>query len=342
VHLLEWGYETRTTITKHQLSSFIFHPLSFPMLSPSDLLRLPYTSDLTEGGIAYALLSLPHKNGSYDQLRRTVTQTIVELAFRRYLSQQDIPFDITAATPFTDPERFDVSLGGHRCDVKSQLISNRRKISELRRDPSALLKASALIPVDPTIGDGFLDHDLLLFSLLLGLSATSLSDLKKAVGANQPNYLIHIMPPKWRNPQHWNPLGTLTLKSEAISELTIEISGQNQARGKLTRLVTLPPKTRVTLDEPFYSVTSLHAKSIPSARVGIHSSALKEAYVIPPLEWKNIWVYGMEIILAGYLTRGEFRQRAKTAKSLSLPIAELHPLPELFNRVREWEAKQKK
>jgi hypothetical protein len=308
------------------------------MLSPSDLLHLPYTPNLTEGGIAYALLSVPYKNVSYDGLRRTVAQAIVELAFRRYLSQQDIPFEVTAATPFTDPERFDVSLGGHRCDVKSKLISSRKKISELRHDPSALLKTSALISSEPAVGDGFLDHDLLLFSFLLGLTAVSSSDLKKAAEANQPYYLIHLMPKKWSNPQHWNPLGRLTLKSESSSELQIEISGQDQTHGKLSRLVTLLPKTRITLDEPFYSVTSLHAKSIPSTRVGIHSSNIKEAYVIPPLEWKNIWVYGMEIILAGYLTRGEFRQRTKSARSLSLPIAELHPLPELFVRVKEWEA----
>jgi hypothetical protein len=311
------------------------------MLSPTDLIRLPYTPDLTEGGIAYALLSLPYKNLSCDELRRTVSQGIVELAFRRYLSQQDIPFEITAATPFTDPERFDVSLGGHRCDVKSQLISNRRKISELRRDPTSLLKSYALISSEPTVGDGFLDHDLLLFSFLLGLTAISSSDLKKSVAANQPNYLIHLMPKKWSNPQHWNPLGRLTLKSESSAELQVEISGQDQTHRKLSRLATLPPKTRITLDEPFYSVTSLHAKSIPSARVGIHSPAIKEAYLIPPLEWKNIWVYGMEIILAGYLTRGEFRQRSR-AKSPSLPIAELHPLPELFVRVKEWETGRKR
>ena len=99
------------------------------MLSPSDLLRLPYTPDLTEGGIAYALLSLPYANLSYDRIRRTVAGAIVELAFRRHLSQQDIPFDITAATPFTDPTRHDVSLGGHRCDIKSFLISHREQIS---------------------------------------------------------------------------------------------------------------------------------------------------------------------------------------------------------------------
>ena len=40
------------------------------MLSPDDLLRLPYTPDLTEGGIAYALRSLSYKNLSCDQLRQ--------------------------------------------------------------------------------------------------------------------------------------------------------------------------------------------------------------------------------------------------------------------------------
>ncbi len=312
------------------------------MLSPDDFLRLPYTPDLTEGGIVYALRSLSYKNLSCDQLRQISSGAVVELAFRRYLSQQEIPFEITSATPFTDPARHDVSLGGHRCDVRSQLISTHRRISELRRDPGALLKTSVLMPVEPMIGDGFSDHDLFVFAVLTGLTAASLSDLKKAVAANQPHYLVHVMPQPWRSPQHWNPLGALILKSESTSEVQIELSGQDEGRGNLTRLVTLPPKTRVVLDESFYAVTALHIKSIPTARVGIHSRMHREAYVITPLEWKNIWVYGMDILLAGYLTRGEFRQRAKNVKSLSLPMTELYPLPDLFKRVQEWGAERKK
>jgi len=306
------------------------------MLSPSDLLRLPYTPDLTEGGISYALLALKHKNPSCEQLRQTVAQAIVELAFRRYLSQQDIPYDITAATPFTDPTRYDVSLGGHRCDLNAQLISSRRKISELRRDPNLLLKASAMVSPEPV---GLSDHDLLLFSFLLGLTANSSSDVKKTIAANQPNYLIHVMPTKWRNPQHWKPLGALNLKSESSSSLQVEISGQDREREKIVRLVTLPPKTRITLDEPFYSISALHVKNIPTARVGLRSQAHGETHIIPSLEWKNIWVYGMDIILVGYLTRGEIRQRAQKP---SLPISGLQPLPDLFRRVQEWEAGRKR
>jgi hypothetical protein len=162
------------------------------------------------------------------------------------------------------------------------------------------------------------------------------------------------MPEKWRKPFNWNPLGALVLKSESDTEMLVEISGQDSGRGNLTRLVNLPPKTRVTVDDPFYSVTALHVKKIPSSRLGIHSSAHKEVHLISPLEWGNIWVYGINITLAGFISRGEFRQRAKLlapnsrtfqydhtkTKNLAVPISELNPLPDLFARVREWKAQQ--
>jgi hypothetical protein len=74
--------------------------------------------------------------------------------------------------------------------------------------------------------------------------------------------------------------------------------------------------------------------------------------VVEALDWGNIWVYGMEILLTGYLTREEFNRRASfvqagtrvfqydrtRTKNLAVPVSELKPLPELFGRVREWSA----
>jgi hypothetical protein len=74
--------------------------------------------------------------------------------------------------------------------------------------------------------------------------------------------------------------------------------------------------------------------------------------VISPLEWGNIWVYGLEIILTGFISRGEFRQRAKSitpntrvfqfdhtkTKNLAVPVSNLDPLHDLFTRVKEWKA----
>jgi hypothetical protein len=158
------------------------------MLFSTDILRLPYSPDLTEGGIEYALRWLAYSfdagNTPYDRLRRVVASVAVELAFRRYLSQNNIPFEVKAATPFTDRERYDVSLGGRRCDLKSYLISHRAQIMEMRRDPSVLLGASALVSADQHAGDGHLRNDIYIFGFLAGLTAASQADMKKAIETN--------------------------------------------------------------------------------------------------------------------------------------------------------------
>ncbi|MBI5822594.1 MAG: hypothetical protein HZB18_01090 [Chloroflexi bacterium] len=319
------------------------------MLTPANLLRLPYTPDLTEGGIAYALRSLTHSFdragvSPYDRLRRSVASVVVELAFRRHLSQQNIPFEVKASAPFTDRERYDVSLGGRRCDVKSYLISHRSQIAEMRRDPSVLLSAPALVPADQHAGDGHLRNDIYIFGFLAGLIAASQADLKKAIETKQPHYLVHAMPEAWRKPPHWNPLGALTLKSDSAEELLVEINGQDEGREMKRGVISLPPKTKVAVAESFYSLTSVHIRRMADARVGIKCEAIKEAHVILPAEWGNIWVYGLEIFLAGCLSYEEFGRRATAlapnskvfqyehtrVKNLCLPVSSLKPMKKLF------------
>jgi hypothetical protein len=327
------------------------------MINSSNILRLAYTPDLTEGGIVYAVRSLPYTydrmGGSpFNRLRRIVAGVAVELAFRRYLSEKDIPFDVKGATPFTDPDRYDVSLGGHRCDVKSFLITHREQIADMRRNPSIILKAPALVPLDQHAADGHADNDLYLFAFLSGLIAASQDDLKKVVTVNQPCYLMHPMPDAWCKPVTWNPLGPLSLKSESDDMLTVEIGGQDEGREFMTRVVELPPRKRVLVDDPFFALAYLHVKSPPSARIGIHSPVRAETYLINPLDWGNIWVYGMDILLAGYITREEFGRRAQLiqpgsrvfqynqtrAKNLAIPVADLKSLTDLFEKVKAWEA----
>ncbi len=325
------------------------------MSTASDLLRLPYTCDLTEGGIACALHSLPYiynRSGSsvYDHLRRLVTGTVVELAFRRYLSEQSIPFEVRSAAPFAEPDRYDVWLGEHRCDLKSFLISHRDQIKEIRHDPQALLRAPALVASDQHAGEGHTGHDLYLFAFLTGLIATSQSDLQKVIDTKQPHYLLHVMPEAWRRPAVWSPLGKLVLKSEAEEGVTIEIGGQAEGRERQSCLVELPPQTRLEVDTGFFSLSYLHIKTKPSARIGIHSSIRKETHLVGAQDWGNIWVYGMDMLLAGYLTREEFSRCASFiqtgsrvfqydqthVKNLAVPVSDLRPLSELFERVKMW------
>ena len=326
------------------------------MIDVSDFIQLPYTSDLTEGGIAYALRSLPYAYeragvSPHEKLRRAVANAAVELAFRRYLSAQEIPYEVKNPTPFAGPERYDVTLGGHRCELISFLISNRKQISEVHDHPRVLLEAPALVPSDQHAGDGHADNDLYVFAFLTGLIAASQDDLKKAIETGQPYHLVHVMDDTWRKPFHWNPLGSLTLKSESDEQMLIEISGQDAGREFMTRTIHLPPKTKVTVDDPFYSLTSVHVRRPPVARLGIHSPVLKEAHVIGPQEWGNIWLYGMDVYLAGYTSYRGFRRCASTiapgsrvfqynrtqVKNLAVPVSQLAPLGRLFEQVKDWE-----
>jgi hypothetical protein len=330
------------------------------MISAPDFIRIPYTPDLTESGIAYALRSLPYTydrmGGSlYSRLRRIVGGVAVELAFRRYLSGRDIPYDVKGATPFTEPDRYDISLGGHRCDLKTFIISKRNQITAMRRNPSLTLRAPALIPEDQFAAANHSEQDIYLFGFLLGLTTNSPEDIQKAVDAGQPTYLMHPLRSDWSHPQAWTTLSRLALKSECAQPIQVEIGGQDAERNFITETLTLPPLTRVFAQNAYQSLVYIHTDSVPEARVGIHSPAKGDIYLIQPHEWGNIWIYGMDIWLTGYMAHEEFRRKASAifagsrvfqysktqTKNFSVPVADLRPLSEFFERVKEWEKVKK-
>ncbi len=157
------------------------------------------------------------------------------------------------------------------------------------------------------------------------------------------------MPDSWKRPQQWNPLGKLTLKSDAEEPQRVEIGGQDAGRQMRSLEIEIPPKTRVQIDEGFFSLAYVHSKNMPNARIGIHSPIRKQTYIIEASEWDNIWVYGTDILLAGYLTREEFNRRASflregahvfpydqtRTKSLAVSVCDLKPVAELFEHVKQ-------
>jgi hypothetical protein len=327
------------------------------MITAKDFIHLPYSPDLTEGGIAYACRSLNYTynrmGGSpYARLRRIVGGVAVELALRHYLTGLAVPFDVKGATPFTEPDRYDVSLGGHRCDIKSFLITHRQQISDVRHDPSVLLQAPALIPSDQFAAQTHTAQDLYLFGFLSTLVAASQEDVRKVFAASQPAYLIHAFPKEWSQPNQWTPLGALALKNEDEQTLDVEIGGQNSEREFITEQAGLPSRRRVELSSSFHSLAYFHAKRIPSARIGVHSPVKNETYLIHPPEWGNIWLYGMDIWLTGYILHEEFQRKAShvpagsrvfqynetRTKNLAVPVTELHSLGELLEKVKTWKA----
>lgn len=280
---------------------------------PPSPLRLPYDVSLTVAGIEYAKKSLHYTYNRMGlnpaaRLRKIVAGVAVELAFRRWLEAQRVPYDLLGATPFTEPDRYDLRLAGRRCDVKSFVVGDRASISPLRRDPAWLLEAEALVPEDQFRGDTLEENDFYLFGFLAGLETRHRAELEKALLAEQPVYLLHTpAEPRWRGGGDWRSLGRLVLTADLNETLALEVGGQNAARTTQAERLTLAPRARTVTADEYYSLLYLHPARLPAGPVGVRSAVLGETVLVQPRHWENIWVYGLEIFLAGWLTKAEFR-----------------------------------
>lgn len=329
------------------------------MLSPQDFISLPYTPDLTQAGITYACRSLAYtynRMGTrfFERLRRITAGIAVELALRRWLHTQGIPFDTLGETDFTQPDRYDIALGGHRCDLKSFLITRREQIRSLRHAPQQLLEAQALVPLDQHRSHQHA-QDLYLFAFVYALFARRESEIRRASQKAQPFYWIHPVSRSWSRPKAWYPLAPLVLKSEGESPLSLEIGGQAEDGSFISTHVELRPRTPYLLEVPFFSLLYVHASVPPQARLGIRSRTRAETYLIHPEDWGNIWVYGLEILLVGWVTWEEFDLQARLlpagspvlqyrrtrTHNLALPVAKLRPVSTLLEHISTWEIRHR-
>jgi hypothetical protein len=330
------------------------------MITTADLLHLPYTPDLTACGITYACRSLAYgsslRDTLADNLRCMVGGMAVVLAFRRHLAAQDVPFHLLESAPFSRIDRYALSLGGHRCELKSFLITRREDILQIGKRPALALKSPALVPIEEFAKEDCKPDDITIFGLLLGVVASCWEEIDKAAAAGQPISLVHPLPKKWSCPEEWRHLEKLVLKSEDKIPIRVEIGGQDAGREFIATTLDLPPKTRVPVEQNFHSLAYIQSTSRPGARIGLHSATCGEAIIIPHQSWSNIWVYGMNILLMGWLSHEEFQRKARVLnagmkpflhdrtekKTLVVPMEELNPLGPLFSRIRAWAGGLKK
>jgi hypothetical protein len=325
------------------------------MISEADFIWIQYTPDMTLAGIQYACQSLPYTydrmgGDRFKRLRRIVAGKGVELAFKRYLNNHEIPHDMLGATPFTDPDHYDIAIGGRRCDLKSYLFTQKKRIRLVRQEPQQLLGAQALVPCDQMASDHLRDEDLYIFAFLTALMTPNQRTLAEAVEAGQPIHMMHAFPKGWGRAEKWASLGRLTVKSDATAPLKVEFGGQDEAHKIQREQIILQPQKRMRCKSNFFALSYLYTPNLPDGTVGVHSSQREETYLVEPMSWGNIWVYGMDVILGGYITRGEFRRKAARlpagsrvfqythtrTENFALPIQQLKPLNELFSHALQW------
>ena len=102
----------------------------------------------------------------YDTIRRTVASAALNLAFRRYLGENGVLFGVQEPTPFSDPDRYDLLLGGRTCELKTYLISRASQWQALSDDPRLALAAPALVPLDRHTTDTVRARDIYVFAFV--------------------------------------------------------------------------------------------------------------------------------------------------------------------------------
>jgi hypothetical protein len=326
------------------------------MVSTSDLINLDYSADLTEAGIAYArrfILTHPNSHTGrevYDSLRNVVADVAVELALRRYLLSHKVPHKYFETTPFTKPGRLEITIGGRRCNIKLSIITNKNQIRELEKDKTLLMSLPATLSKDEVVSNHIQDDDLYIFAFLKALVTTSIRSLKNAIHANQPVFLIYVLPLKWSNPNKWCSLGKIVLKSDSSDPIKLTLEGLDGQRNPQMEEIEINSGIEKASYLEYYTLNSLHLRMKPKGSLSIHSPLLKDTHLVKNIMWRNIWVYGLQIILGGYITRGEYRK--KLSENLvggqellsgsiqrtkpSIPVSGLHPLPDLFSRAKSW------
>jgi len=325
------------------------------MLSVDDLVILPYTTDLTQAGIAYACQTLPveaqlNRAEIFPHLRQLVIEQAAELAFRRHLSMRNVPHNLTDSSAFSGPARACAVLGGRCCDVFSYAIFHKWKIHQLHQDLKQLLSTSAPLSTADLSTKQRSDSDLVIISFVTGLVTANLWETKKAKSTGQPLHLVYPLPAIWSRRSSWTDLSPIACKSESNQPLTVTMVGQAEDRAIQTEVINLASRRKIQAQSHFYVLTYLQLAEMPSGRLGVHSGKLGKTLIIQSHEWGNIWVYGMKIYLAGWITRGELIKIARpdpsersewqpvspSDKQLAIPVSELRPLEELFTKAIEW------
>ena len=130
------------------------------------------------------------------------------------------------------------------------------------------------------------------------------------------------------------------MRSGSTTPVEVWLDGQNEQRQYQTETLSLLPGEAQEIRPSFYALASLRTTYNPNGNLEIQAGA-HTAYIAHAGQWTSHWDPGNQITLLGYLTRGEIRQMNRlNPNKRYYPLAVLHPLPALFERVRKWAEEQ--
>jgi hypothetical protein len=277
----------------------------------------------------------------------------VELAFQRALQERQSVFELLDdQSPCVSSHPVSLRISGRRCELVNFTIDQKHLIRQVRQNPACLQQAAVLLPSEKLAEsmEFASERDCYLFAFTLARVTRRAAELHQALSLRMPAYLVAPLPLRWARPAGLNSLGHLAAKVEDTaanvmwSPLSLELGGRGCDGNYQQAVLEFNAAGRQEVGVEFQSLAYLHTSRLPAVRVGIYSSRLDQVWVVSPSQWGNLWVYGLEIILVGWISRGAFHRLAQRIppgswvpfhpggqdKSLSVRVEQLRSFDELF------------
>jgi hypothetical protein len=297
------------------------------------LIELPFAVDLTRAGVGHLCRRLPFQSlsqqvPSFNDLRQSVAENVGRLALLRYLSEQGVPYSIEEVfSPSAGSAH--LLIGGRRCSISTELIAQKQEIRTLAKRPERWFSR----PIAEGKGPANQNHaepDIRVFAALTALVTKGRTDLATAIAAGQPYHLVYPLPPKWSQSKPWKPLGALSFNVEKDDDIQLELGGLDGRRRFLQTTLYLKSGRQVVELPEFHSIAYLHSVVPPIGQMSVYNPATSQTLVVQPKDWGNLWLYGLQILVLGYVP----------GTNTPSTYGELRPLGNLVQRARAWGLKQ--
>ena len=306
------------------------------MPGANDLHSLDYTEDLTQAGIAHLCRHLHHigarrRDLGFNALRQHVAETAAELALMRHLARHEIPYTVSASRS-PSSRASGILLGGRSLFLHVQLVSQARSVAGLSQDPARHLKQPVALDTR-VLDDAQAPEGIHLALRVLGTVTKGPRELI------EPHFLLVPLSQEWARPGAWRPLGELAFKLEGGAPLDLELGGLDEGRRFIHYDLHLLAGQRQSLESGLFSLSYLRAKTLPGGRLGVSSAGTGLRHIAAPKEWGNLWVYGRQIVLLGYLPGRDLLGKRRDRRGTELE--QWRPVGDLFERARQWAGQER-